>query len=190
MQREDAPFASISSLPLELLAAIFGQLASTTTAAQPAASGSSTADQLELLLVAEDDGDAMMEEETEDSARTEDEGEGEEEERMVGGRARSSTTTSLTRRRASAMEAVRAVLTASAVCSSWREILVKENALWKRVRAHHHQFAASNAPRSAIFASFLFLSYCAATSTRLMILSSRATCKLFDHQSMAHQTRF
>jgi hypothetical protein len=33
------------------------------------------------------------------------------------------------------MEAVEAVLMASAVCSGWREVLMKENALWKRVRS-------------------------------------------------------
>lgn len=132
MQREEAP--TITSLPLELLAAIFDQLVSSTT--------TSTTEDVECYdragggLDLPENGytkgtswDVMGE----DSACTEDEEEDEADRGSGGNESKENSRLAPSAASRPSMEAVEAVLVASAVCSGWREVIIKENALWKRL---------------------------------------------------------
>ena len=130
MQREEA--LTITSLPPELLAAIFGQLVSCTSTTEDVECDDHAGSGLDLLENGYTKGkrwDVMGE----DSACTEDEEEDEGADRGHESKKNSRLAPSVASR--PSMEAVEAVLMASAVCSGWREVLIKENALWKRVRS-------------------------------------------------------
>jgi hypothetical protein len=163
MQREEA--LTITSLPLELLAAIFDQLVSSTT--EDVECDDRAGGGLDLPENGYTKGtswDVMGE----DSACTEDEEEDEVDRGSGGNESKENSRLAPSAASRPSMEAVEAVLVASAVCSGWREVIIKENALWKRVRSMNlpplacetHWIASSICCFFSIFSIFLALSPC------------------------------
>ncbi len=131
MQREEA--LTITSLPPELLAAIFGQLVPCTSTTEDVECDDHAGSGLDLLENGYTCKGKRWDVMGEDSACTEDEEEDEGADRGNESKKNSRLAPSVASR--PSMEAVEAVLMASAVCSGWREVLIKENGLWKRVRS-------------------------------------------------------